>query len=166
MLTDKFISPTYGQLTMEQVVEQIQKTVEMHPHDAFNIMIGTDSQNFDDTKIVLVILLRRIGKGGTFFYQVTRQPRIDDIRSKLFTETQMSLECANLLIDKFEWLNEHTGFDYTQFGGFTIHVDAGPNGKTCAVIPEIVGWVHSCGYECTTKPDSCAASSVADRLSK
>ena len=77
----------------------------------------------------------------------------------------MSLECAEALFEEFGSLYNETGFDYTKYS-FCIHVDAGENGKTKSVIPEIVGWVTSCGYDCVTKPKSYAASSIADKYSK
>ena len=51
---------------------------------------------------------------------------------------------------------------------FTIHVDAGRSekGKTKELIPELVGWIKSCGYDCEVKPDSFVASSIADKISK
>ena len=49
---------------------------------------------------------------------------------------------------------------------FAIHVDAGKNGKTREVIPDIVEWVKACGFECETKPNSFVASSIADKYSK
>lgn len=164
-MKDVFISPTYGNLTTNEVVNKIIETINKNPDNKFNITIGTDSQNFDKTKIVLVIVLERLGKGGIFFYQVSKINRIDDIRTKLFTETQMSLECADKLLKYFEEEFDKTGFDYTKYH-FSIHVDAGENGKTKSVIPEIVGWVTSCGYDCVTKPKSYAASSIADKYSK
>lgn len=160
-----FVSPTFGNLNLVEVSDKIVDIVKCYPTDAFKITIGTDSQNFDKTKIVLVIVLEHIGKGGNFFYNISRINRIDNVRQKLFTETQMSLECAEALLKIFEEKYEKTGFDYTKMQ-FVIHVDAGENGKTKSVIPEIVSWVKSCGYDCVTKPDSYAASSVADKYSK
>ena len=51
---------------------------------------------------------------------------------------------------------------------FSIHVDAGvsPHGKTRELIPELVGWIKSCGYDCETKPYSWVASCIADKISK
>ena len=162
---DDFISPSLGKMTFQEVVNRIKDTVNKFPNDEFRITVGTDSQNFDITKIVLVIVLEHVGKGSIFLYQITKVNIIRDIRTKLFTETQISLECADKLIRILEKEYEDNGFDYTKLG-FAIHVDAGRNGKTNVVIPEIVGWVTSCGYDCVTKPDSYAASSVADKYSK
>ena len=49
-----------------------------------------------------------------------------------------------------------------------IHIDAGNStkGKTKELIPELVGWIKACGYDCSVKPDSFVASTIADRLSK
>ena len=91
--------------------------------------------------------------------------KITNIKQKLYTETQMSLDCATQLMDAFEKRFEETGFDYTKVQ-FSIHVDAGFNGPTKEVIPEIVGWVKSCGYDVHVKPESFVASSIADKLSK
>ena len=51
---------------------------------------------------------------------------------------------------------------------FSIHIDAGHSnhGKTKDLIPELVGWIKSCGYDCEVKPDSFVASSIADKISK
>ena len=77
----------------------------------------------------------------------------------------MSLDCATELLDAFEKNYEDSGFDYTNIQ-FSIHVDAGFNGPTREVIPEIVGWVKSCGYDVHVKPESFVASTIADKLSK
>lgn len=157
-------SITYGEVTMRQIVEIISDKVKNNPNN-YSVIIGTDSQNFDKTKIVLVIAVLEESKGGFFFYEVTNVNRISNIKQKLYKETEISLECASELMEEFDKYNEETGFDYTQLH-FCIHVDAGFNGPTKEVIPEIVGWVKSCGYEVYVKPESFVASSIADKLSK
>ena len=57
-------------------------------------------------------------------------------------------------------------FDYTEYCTIGIHVDAGYNGPSGLVIPEITGWIKSMGYDVTVKPDSFVASTIADRISK
>lgn len=161
----KMKSFTYGEVSINDIVRIIDKQVSKNPHSEYQVIVGTDSQNFDITKIVLVIAVIEKSKGGFFFYDITKVNRITNIKQKLFTETQMSLNCATELMDAFEKHYEDTGFDYTQMQ-FSIHVDAGFNGPTKEVIPEIVGWVKSCGYDVSVKPDSFVASSIADKLSK
>lgn len=158
-------SITYGEVSIKEIVDIIEKRVNERPYSNFQVVVGTDSQNFDKTKIVLVIALLEETKGGIFFYEITRVKKITNLKNKLYKETQMSLDCATELMQAFEDKYDETGFDYTQIH-FSIHVDAGFKGDTREVIPEIVGWVKSCGYEVHIKPESFVASSIADKLSK
>ena len=143
-----FKSPTYGKLHIEQIPDKILTFYLDHTkYDApVHIIVGTDSQNFDDTKIVSVVAVICEGHGGMFFYEITRRALIRDVRTKLHTKyEEMYLNCP-----------------------IAIHVDAGNsrNGKTRELIPELVGWIRACGYDCSIKPDSFVASTIADRISK
>jgi predicted RNase H-related nuclease YkuK (DUF458 family) len=158
-------SLTYGKVDMKRIVEIVDKMVLDNPLDEFQIVIGTDSQNFDKTKIVAVIAVIEVGKGGIFFYDVTKIGRINNVKQKLMTETGLSLQYATELMEAFEDHFLETGFDFNKIN-FSIHVDAGPNGPTKEVIPEIVGWITACGWECHTKPEAFVASTIADRISK
>lgn len=162
----KFISPTYGEVDFKKAVEIMRLFYDAHKDvgDHFNVIIGTDSQNFSDTKMVSAIVMQCEGHGGIYFYRVERMPRIRDIRQKLNQETQLSLQYANELLDTMVDVDE----DLFASISFSIHIDAGrsDHGKTKDLIPSLVGWIHSCGYECQVKPDSFAASSIANRISK
>lgn len=160
-------SPTYGTVTMEQMIAIIKSFIGINgPDREYKLVVGTDSQNFDYTKVVLVVALLNVGHGGIFFYDVTRHKRISDVRQKLFMETQLSLDYANTLLQALEQESlDDPEFDYTKIN-YSIHVDAGYNGPTKAVIPEIVAWVKSCGFDCQVKPESYVASSIADKYSK
>ena len=81
------------------------------------------------------------------------------------TETGISLDYATKLMEAFEEHFDKTGFDYSKLH-FSIHVDAGFNGPTKEVIPEIVGWIKACGWDVHVKPESYVASSIADKISK
>ena len=160
-------SPTKGAVTLTQIVEMVRDYIAKDPHAHYDVTIGTDSQNFDRTKIVMVIAIHRQGKGGIFFYKVTYHKRIDNIRQKLTTETQLSLELADAFLAEMEKEFDRSGFFYAQDNiTYTIHVDAGHDGRTNALIPEITAWVRANGYNVTVKPDSYAASSIADKYSK
>lgn len=159
------ISPTMGEVSMAQIAAIIATKVQ-NGHGEFNVMIGTDSQNFDQTKMVMVIALHNVGRGGIFFYEVQKTRRITNVKEKLIHETSLSLQCAAELIAAFELLKKDTGFDYEKAVNFCIHVDAGYNGPSCQVIPEVVGWIKACGYNVVVKPDSYAASSIANKYSK
>lgn len=161
------ISPTYGEVTYEQIVGIIAKYIANHGYERqYELCIGTDSQNFDSTKMVLVITLHDVGHGGIFFYETTYMRKIRNVREKLTVETTFSLDCAQKLLDAVEKFRDGFGINILDYVNLCIHVDAGPNGKSREVIADICGWVHACGYEVKTKPDSYASSSVANKISK
>ena len=81
-------------------------------------------------------------------------------------ETQESLKTAEELVDV---LGGNEKYEEMYFScPIAIHVDAGnsPKGKTKELIPELVGWIKACGYDCCVKPDSFVSSSIANRISK
>ena len=82
------------------ILAYFEKNREIAPE--ISILIGTDSQNFDQTKCVSVICVIAKGKGGIFFYEVSRIPLIRDVRRKLHVETNDSLNFATALVDAFE----------------------------------------------------------------
>lgn len=162
-----FHSQTYGSVEISKIPSKINLFYErMKEYGCpFRIIIGTDSQNFDYTKMVSVIAVVCEGHGGIFFHRITKQPIIKDVRSKLHIETNESLNIASQIVEILEQPEYEELFMNSTF---TIHVDAGRSekGKTKELIPELVGWIKSCGYDCEVKPDSFVASSIADKISK
>ena len=106
------------------------------------------------------------GERGIFFYEVSKIPLVRDVRRKLHIETNASLNLATALVDVFE--TEERYHEMYLSVPISIHIYAGNSekGKTKELIPELVGWVKSSGYDAETKPESFVASCVADRLSK
>ena len=160
-----FTSETYGRLELYQIPEKLEDYYKKMKGygSTFRVIVGTDSQNFSDTKMVTVIAAYCEGHGGIYFYEISRIDKIHDVRTKLHVETGESLKVAEDLLAGIEG-HEDLYMDMA----FSIHVDAGmnPHGKTKELIPELVGWIKSLGYDCETKPESWVASSVADRISK
>lgn len=155
-------------LKFDEIPDSILKFYENHKRESgdIHIIIGTDSQNFSDTKMVSVIAVVAEGHGGIFFYEISRIPLIQNISLKLQTETAASLELAQKLVELLE-----SGSKYKEMYDecpISIHVDAGNSekGKTKALIPQLVGWVKASGYDAKTKPESFVASTIADRISK
>lgn len=162
------ISPTYGKVTLKKVAEIINDYYNKCKKygSNINIIIGTDSQNFSDTKVVIVVAVQCEGHGGIYFYEIQRIPKIENVKLKLNHETTQSLKYADMLLDEF--LADNKFEEMIDNTKISIHVDAGNsnNGKTKDLIPGIVGWITSCGYDCKVKPDSFVASSIADKISK
>ena len=161
-------SETYGKLNIEDIPDKLLRFYDrVKEYDSpVQVIVGTDSQNFSYTKIVNVVATVCEGHGGIYFYQINHVDRINDIRQKLYTETGMSLEAADTILKAIEADRKYDSL--YENATFTIHVDAGrsENGKTKELIPAIVGWIKSQGFECEIKPDSFVASTIADRISK
>ena len=149
--------PGEKEITIDELILSVKKYVDADPNAKYEIAIGTDSQNFNRTKIVTVIAVHNIGHGGTYFYQIDYLPLIRNINQKLYTETELSLNIANRIFSEFEVYENVTR---------KIHVDAGYYGKTKTLIPGLTSWVKSCGYDVAVKPMSFAASSIANKYSK
>lgn len=154
-------------VSMQQVYRLIADYIKVDTSAEYEIGVGTDSQNHAQTKIVEIISVRRIGRGGIFFYRTELMPRIQRLKDKIYEETSRSIENANGLIDEIELILLEDDIDIDKLKiDFSIHCDVGYYGKTKTLIDEIVGWVHSLDYEVKIKPDSYIASGIADKFSK
>jgi len=79
-------SITYGEVSFDEMCRLIKEFINKEPKACYNISVGTDNQNFELTKTVLVVAVHRISKGGIFFYEIRRVRKITSIRQKLFTK--------------------------------------------------------------------------------
>lgn len=157
-----FTSPTYGQMDLDGVVDQIAGFIGQSPDDSYRIVIGTDSQtkriNGDaEIDFVTAVVVHKIGHGARYFWKSEKQKRKYVLREKIYTETIKSLEFAQTFVPKIR--DRITAAKYD----LEIHIDVGPIGPTRDMIKEVVGMVRGSGYTPRTKPDSYGASSVADR---
>ena len=154
-------------ITVPDIAKRIFDFIMSDRNNSYEITVGTDSQNFDKTKMVEVIAVHKKGRGGTFFYNVEFIHLITNLKQKINEETCRSLFVANDLFDALEelFLEENMLIDDLDVS-YQIHCDIGKAGKTSVLIKEIVSWVTSQGYVCLIKPDSYAASGIADKFSK
>lgn len=157
----KFISPTNGQMTKNEIyqflLDKIKENQITKNHD-YSIIVGTDSQNFYKTKMVLVICLIDKGHGGRYFYHIDWLNKIKDVNTKIYTETEKSLEIAKELNT---YLHENG-----MRAEVEVHVDIGRNGKTKDLIQGILGWITAEGFKAKIKDESWVASTIADKISK
>ena len=162
-----FTRPNGTKVSVKDAAKFAAVYVAQSPSSVYTVTIGTDSQNFDKTKMVEVIAVHRVGTGGIFFYRTNYIRLIQNLRQKIQEETQRSLAVAGEFFDEFHESLMDLGYDLDAMNiKCQIHCDVGYNGSTKAMIQEIVGWVRSLGYECAIKPDSYAASGIANKFSK
>lgn len=140
---------------VENVVDVIKATIENSDRE---IHVGTDSQQAGKfTEYVTIIVLVEKGKGGRAFYMRERVPRITSLRERLLKEVWMSVNTGLELSTKIA--------DTTDM---TIHVDANPNlkFKSSSYVKELTSMVVGQGFKTLLKPDSWAASHIADHVVK
>ncbi|MDP3488068.1 MAG: ribonuclease H-like YkuK family protein [Bacillota bacterium] len=154
-----FVSPTRGEMTLDALVSDIVEYVRTDKSAEYRLLIGTDSHTKQGTHMVTAIIIQRVGKGARYFYRHSHHLSMRSIRQKLFYETSLSLDVVFALRYKLA-KNFLVGLK------MEIHVDAGYVGPTRDLIREVVGMVVANGLVAKVKPNSFAASAVADRYTK
>lgn len=155
----KFVSPTRGTMTFEEMFQDLTGFVASHPEDRYKLIVGTDSQLKEDTWFVTAIIIHRIGKGARYYYLKRRQQKLTSLRQRIFYEASMSLNIAGKLAERLS-RNGHAQLDVE------IHLDIGQHGETRELIREVVGMISGSGFDAKIKPESYGASKVADKYTK
>jgi uncharacterized protein len=146
-------------LSPPQVVEAILCFMTAEPKRAYKITIGTDSEATSDKRadFVTAIVVHRVGNGGRYFWRrIEDGKKFHTLRDRILQEVVISLEIAHAFLETTK------AFEMPKFD-FEIHVDIGENGATRAMISELTGMIRANNFAVKTKPDSYAASKVADR---
>lgn len=153
-----FQSPTYGIVTHEELRADIVRFIAHNPAIPYRLVIGTDSQphNGAGVDFVTAIVVHRVGYGGIYFWQRIVKKQQYVLRQRMYEEAVLSLETGEMITG----LLKNDGI--TKYD-VEIHVDIGMHGETREMISEIVGMVRGSGWEVRIKPESFAASKVADR---
>ncbi|MBX4206087.1 ribonuclease H-like YkuK family protein [Candidatus Microgenomates bacterium] len=144
------------------MITEISNLVEENPQGYYSLVIGSDSQTKTvagkpQIDFVTAIVVYRRGNGARYFWKKEKVARKPILRDKIYTETMRSLETAQELVPELTKAMGKSKYD------LEIHIDVGQVGKTRDMIKEVVGMVTGSGYVAKTKPDSWAASSVADK---
>jgi len=157
-----FFSPSKGELTLEELVLEIQKYIKEEPDQLYRLVIGTDSQirgsnGSSEIFFVTAVVIHRIGFGGRYFWSREKRAQKMFLGDRIYTETLLSLQLALSLIPLIRNAVPDGLYE------LEIHIDVGPNGATRDMIKEVVGMVSGNGFTAKTKPDSYGAYVVADR---
>lgn len=161
-----FFSPSKGNLEFKEVIKEIYNYISEQPEFFYDIVVGCDSPSSDKPFFPIAVVILRTGAGGRFFLKKMHYPdnflkRFANInwKNRILQEVYLSCELALSLKEVLEKENK-LGFKY-QFQ--YIHADVGEQGKTKEMVKEIVGLIKSNGFEPKIKPQSFAATVVADR---
>ncbi len=154
-----YFNTAYGlKLNIESVVSEIISFMKDDEESNYKIIVGSDSERRENNSadFVTAIIVHRTGNGGRYFWRRLELGKIYDLRGRIIQEVLLSLDGAK------EILTVLKSFNAPRFD-FEIHVDIGENGETKSMISEVMGMVRAHNFEARTKPDSYAASKVADR---
>lgn len=162
-MKDSFQSPTLGKLVFSEVLGEIFSYLSEYKKDKFRLIVGTDSKNRKNGKVVFVSILavHRVGKGGKFYWQKRYLSNIYTLRHRIWQEVNFSLLLAQKVINA---LSQKHFFDSSILKNLEIHVDIGTQGETKEMIKELVGYVTQNGFKAKIKPESFGASIVADKF--
>lgn len=156
---DNFFNSSIGiKFNIEQISQEVSRFMSEDKNRRYKVIIGSDSDGHNEKKIdfITAIVVHRVGHGGRYFWRRVELPKFYTLRDRIIQEVLLSIEAAKeilIVLKKFDL----PGFD------FEIHVDVGENGKTKVLIQEVIGMIRAYNFEPRTKPESYAATKVADR---
>ncbi len=161
---EKTFSSSLGvRLTVGQVVHEIARFMKDEPNRFYKITIGTDSELLSDktADFVSAIVVHRVGNGGRYFWRQSTLGKFHNLRQRIIREVVISLELATELLEELRLMesNMHPKIAWD----FEVHADVGVNGPTKEMLSEVVGMIRAYNFSAKTKPESYAASNVADR---
>ncbi len=162
-----FFNPSKGNLEFKEVIKEIYNYVSEQPEFFYDVVVGCDSPSSDKPFFPIAIVVLRTGAGGRFFLKKMSYPddflkRFSSWKNRILQEVYLSCELALSLKDalekEFSQANSQLKYQFQY-----IHADVGEQGRTKEMIKEVVGLIRSNGFEAKIKPQSFAASVVADR---
>lgn len=147
-------------ISFGELVKNIKNFIEEDKKFNYQILIGTDSEDLQSFSVEFIsaIVVHRIGQGGRYFWQRKIEKRKMNLKERVWQEAILSFQLAQKLLNHFQ----KTKFSLEEVR-LEIHIDIGWNGPTKAIIQEITKFIRSQGLIVKIKPDSFAASKIADR---
>jgi len=164
ILNGKFYNPTKGNLNFQKVIEEIIYYISQKPEKFYDIVVGCDSSSGEEPNFPVAIVVLRVGEGGRFFLKRIhyKNRKFYNLKQRILEEVFLSCQLA---LNLKEALKEKTKGKKCNYQLRYIHADIGENGATKDMIKEVIGLIRGNGFEPKIKPESFAASVVADRYS-
>lgn len=164
-LRENFLSLTDGQVTLTEAIQKIKAFLLEDQNATYTLVVGSDSHERQEVngkkyvQVVSAIVVHRKGFGGKYFWYKGKKKLVYSLREKIYAETLQSLDLAKDFVPMLQFALADIPAHYAM----EIHVDVGEAGDTREMIREVVGMVTGFGYIAKTKPESFAASYVADK---
>lgn len=144
-----------------EVVVQIIKFAKAAPQYKYEVVVGTDSEAVNDRPgdLVTAVVVRRVGNGGRYFWRRFSGGPFHTLRNRIIEEVMTSLRAAQLVLEAIAEALKGTEMKFH----FEVHADIGEEGETREMIQEVTGMIRAHNLDFCVKPNSYAASTVADR---
>lgn len=157
----KFTSLSGERMNFANILSAIFAFTEEDRDSEYRIIVGTDSEGYGNVRYVSAVVVHRVGNGGrAFICKNTVFTPNRALRQKIYNEALISISLAQELVPS---LTDILGEEFVQ-DNLIIHIDVGQNGDTKDIIREVAGMATGYGFQVRTKPESFAASSVADKF--
>lgn len=163
-----FYNPNLGKLNFKKVVEEVFDYINKKPEKFYEIVAGCDSSSDERPAFPVALVVLRRGQGGRFFltkikYPLSQKKRFFNFHQRVLEEVLLSCELALAFRQALQQRVENSPVPLNYQFQY-IHADVGVGGPTKDMIKEVVGLIKSNGFEAKIKPESFAASVVADRF--
>jgi hypothetical protein len=123
------------------VVAYVREFLELYPD--CELYVGCDSQNYrSNTVYVTTLVFRYPDNGAHVIYRKERVPRIADLWTKLWGETERSVELASLIRTEAEAKIKQIDLDF----------NTDPSYPSNKVLNASAGYVSSMGFKPKAKP--------------
>ncbi|MBI5732792.1 ribonuclease H-like YkuK family protein [Candidatus Jorgensenbacteria bacterium] len=155
----KFCNSFGAELSVAEIVSEILSFMHADPKRRYKVVIGSDSEQLSlgSADFVTAVVVHRVGNGGRYFWRRIGLGRFHTLRDRIIQEVLLSLDVGKEFLKILQRDVKDIAWD------FEIHVDVGERGETRSLIQEVVGMVRALNFEAKTKPESYAATKVADR---
>ena len=157
---DKYFNNSVGaKFSVFEVARAVVKFMTEDENRRYKIFIGSDSEGHagENTDFVTAVVVHRVGNGGRFFWRRAELKRFHNLHDRIIQEVLLSIDTAKEILESLKKIKDVPDFD------FEIHVDVGEKGETKSMTQEVIGMVRAYNFEPRIKPESYAATNVADR---
>jgi len=150
------LSPSFRIMHSSEVVEwidYIKAMLKAHPY--CELHIGCDSQNYRNTTVyVTAVVFRFPGNGAHVIYRKEKVEKIPDMWSKLWGETQRSVDLANAILEECGIRVKQIDLDFNENPDYPSH----------KLLSASRGYISSLGFKSAAKPSLLMAAWAADSL--
>ncbi len=147
-------------LAFDAMTAELTDWILTNQGSSFRLIVATDSQPSLPIRFETVVILVMPGFARSYNRRLATMGPMA-LAERMWTEAAMSLMVADALQQDLAGRGLRL-----EPGAVEIHLDVGENGESRTAKRQAIGMVTGAGFPVKVKPESWAASRVADRLTK